>query len=75
MNDMKRELDNLVVWLQEKVSEANAKGVVFGLSGGIDSAVVAGIAKRAFPNDSMGVIMPIHSNPQDETDALMVPGV
>jgi NAD+ synthase len=72
MNDMKRELDNLVVWLQEKVSEANAKGVVFGLSGGIDSAVVAGIAKRAFPNDSMGVIMPIHSNPQDETDALMV---
>lgn len=69
---MKKELESLVAWLQDKVGEANAKGLVFGLSGGIDSAVVAGLAKRAFPKESMGVIMPIHSNPQDETDALMV---
>src|SRR5690554_366663 len=69
---MKKDLDNLVAWLQESVGKANAKGVVFGLSGGIDSAVVAGIAKKAFPKDSMGVIMPIHSNPRDEADAIIV---
>jgi len=72
VKDIKKDLDNLVAWLQESVGKANAKGVVFGLSGGIDSAVVAGIAKKAFPQDSMGVIMPIHSNPRDEADAIIV---
>ncbi len=72
VKDMKMELDNIVTWLQERVEEANAKGVVFGLSGGIDSAVVAGLAKKAFPQDSMGVIMPIYSNPKDESDALII---
>ncbi|MGM0396391.1 MAG: NAD(+) synthase [Bacillota bacterium] len=72
MNDMKKELENIVSWLQEKVEAANAKGIVLGLSGGVDSAVVAGLAKKAFPNDAMGVIMPINSNSRDEADALIV---
>lgn len=72
MTDMKKELDGIVEWMREVVQGANAKGIVFGLSGGIDSAVVAGLAKKAFPNDSMGIIMPIRSNPRDEADAHMV---
>ncbi|MDR7857159.1 NAD(+) synthase [Tissierella sp.] len=64
--------DELVNWLQEKVKEANAQGVVFGLSGGIDSAVIAGIAKRAFPHDSIGIIMPCHSDPIDEEHGVLV---
>lgn len=63
---------DLVIWLQEKVRDANAKGIVFGLSGGIDSAVMAGIGKLAFPNDSLGIIMPCHSNPIDEEHGILV---
>lgn len=63
---------DLVNWLQEKVRDANAKGIVFGLSGGIDSAVMAGIAKLAFPNDSLGIIMPCHSHPIDEEHGILV---
>ncbi|HAE91720.1 MAG TPA: NAD(+) synthase [Tissierella sp.] len=63
---------NLVKWLQEKVEEAGAKGLVFGLSGGIDSAVVAGLAKKAFPNNSLGIIMPCHSDSIDEEHGVLV---
>ena len=62
----------LVEWLQLNVKKANAKGVIFGLSGGIDSAVMAGLAKKAFPESSLGVMMPCHSNPIDEEHARLV---
>ncbi|NMA86649.1 MAG: NAD(+) synthase [Tissierellia bacterium] len=65
-------IDELVIWLRNKVNEAGGKGVVFGLSGGIDSAVVAGVSKLAFPDTSLGIIMPCHSNPIDEEHALLV---
>ena len=72
MNHVEQTIDQIVSWLQEKVREAGAKGLVFGLSGGIDSAVIAGLAKRAFPEDALGVIMPAHSNPEDEAHARLV---
>lgn len=59
-------------WITQQVEAANMRGVIFGLSGGIDSAVVAGLAKRAFPSNSLGVIMPCHSNPEDREHALLV---
>lgn len=62
----------LVSWLQKKVKNAGAKGVVFGLSGGIDSAVIAGIAKKAFPDNSLGIIMPCHSDNIDEEHGYLV---
>lgn len=65
-------IGKLVQWLQQKVKEAGMNGLIVGVSGGIDSAVVAHLIKRAFPNDSLGVIMPIKSNPQDAKDALSV---
>src|SRR5699024_12869972 len=37
--------------------------------GGLDSAVVANLIKRAFPNDSLGVIMPVKNNLVDVHDA------
>lgn len=59
-------------WMMKCVNDAGAKGIVVGLSGGIDSSVVAALAKMAFPADSLGVIMPCHSNPVDEEHAEML---
>lgn len=72
MTDMNIKIDKTVEWLRTKVKESNTKGLVVGVSGGIDSAVVAYLIKKAFPIDSMGVIMSIKSNPQDRLDALKV---
>lgn len=70
--DIEKNISSIVDWIKEKVEKAGGKGVVFGLSGGVDSAVAAGLAKLAYPNSSLGIIMPCHSNPQDEKDAKLV---
>ncbi|KUO61304.1 MAG: NAD(+) synthetase [Gracilibacter sp. BRH_c7a] len=67
-------IDVVVRWLQQKSEDAHTKGLVCGISGGVDSAVVAALCQKAFPNDSLGVIMPCHSNPVDREDALLVAG-
>lgn len=54
-------VQHLVKWLREQVSAAGARGVVFGLSGGVDSSVAAVIAKRAFPDNCLALLMPCHS--------------
>ncbi|MCG0275900.1 MAG: NAD(+) synthase [Thermosediminibacteraceae bacterium] len=64
--------DALVDWLKEKVEEAGARGAVFGLSGGIDSAVVGVLCKKAFNENCLGLILPCYSNPRDEEDAVKV---
>ncbi len=67
------ERQNIVVdWLRQKNQEAKTNGLVCGISGGVDSAVVAGLCKKAFPEASLGVIMPCKSNPADKEDALLV---
>lgn len=65
-------IDKTIQWLRDKVQEANCKGLVVGVSGGIDSAVVCNLIKRAYPNNSIGVIMSINSNLKDREDALKV---
>jgi len=72
MENIQEICDDIVKWLKDRVTEAKCKGVVFGLSGGIDSAVIAALAKRAFPNNSLGIIMPCHSSPIDEEHAKLV---
>ncbi len=72
MSTIEQRIEKTVEWLREKVKESNTKGLVVGVSGGIDSAVVTYLIKKAFPNDSMGVIMSIKSNPNDREDALKV---
>lgn len=53
---------HLVEWIQARVREAGVSGTVFGLSGGADSALVALLCKKAFPENSTGVLMPCHSS-------------
>lgn len=65
-------IDLTVEWLREKVKQSGTNGLIVGISGGIDSALVAFLIKKAFPENSMGVIMPCKSNPKDREDALKV---
>ena len=60
---------HLTDWIAAEVTAAGGSGAVFGLSGGIDSAVVAALAKAAFPHHTLGVLMPCYSDPQDAEDA------
>lgn len=62
----------IISWLREQMTTSGARGLIFGVSGGIDSAVVAGLATRAAPGRSLGVIMPCHSQPEDIRDAELV---
>ena len=42
-----------------------------GISGGVDSAVVACLIKKAFPNSSLGVILPIKNDMKDIEDGIL----
>jgi len=64
--------NKLVDWIRERVFAANKSGVVLGLSGGIDSAVVAALCKRAFPDTTTAAIMPCYSNKMDIVHAYKV---
>lgn len=72
MDKIDKVIDDLVKWMQDIVKNASANGIVFGLSGGIDSAVIAGLAKKAFGDNCLGLIMPIESNPEDQVHAKLV---
>jgi len=63
-------VQKLCIWMKDKVTEAKAKGIVFGLSGGLDSAVVAALSIRIFPQDTLAIIIPCHSIEVDINDAL-----
>jgi NAD+ synthase len=62
----------LTLWTRETVLAAGGKGVVLGISGGIDSSVAAVLCKRAFPEATLGVIMPCHSCDIDREHAELV---
>lgn len=64
--------EKIASWLKERAAAAKAEGFAFGLSGGIDSAVVARLCQMATPGHVLGVMLPCHSQPQDEEDALLV---
>jgi len=61
-------------FIQEKVETSNSNGVVIGLSGGIDSTVVAGLAVKALgANNVKGFVLPSTStSDEDLFDAELV---
>lgn len=60
--------DYLVRFLDDEVRKTGLKKVVLGLSGGIDSAVVAVLAHKAFGDDLLCVKMPSHYSSQSSLD-------
>lgn len=62
----------IVDWLRERLAQSGTGGFVVGLSGGVDSAVVARLCQMAAPANVLGVIMPCHGDAQDDADARLV---
>jgi NAD+ synthase len=62
--------DRISRWIRQEVERAGSAGVLVGLSGGIDSAVVAVLAKRAMGDHVLSLILPCHSLLEDEQDAV-----
>ena len=49
----------LTAWIADRVREAGGRGAIFGISGGIDSAVVCGLAAEALGLESqIGTVAP-----------------
>ena len=68
MRDYKKEFENRVAFVKELLAESGAKGIVYGNSGGKDSALVGIICKAACDN-TLGIIMPCSSKRNYELDA------
>ena len=65
--DVKKTKDDIVEFVQNKVSEANADGLVVGLSGGIDSTLAAFLACEAVGKDNVfGIVMPSTTTPTED---------
>jgi NAD+ synthase len=64
--------DTIAHWLRDRATAAGARGFVVGLSGGVDSALVARLCQIATPQRVIGVMLPCYSHPQDEADAKLV---
>ena len=70
---LEKYLDVIVKFMQEYKESAHAKGFVLGLSGGVDSSLVAALAKKAVGKENlMCIMMPIDSHPSDLNDAIEV---
>lgn len=62
-------MKEIIEFIQKTVKDANAKGVVIGISGGIDSAVVGELCVRALGKERVyGIILPSKFTPQDDID-------
>ncbi len=63
----------IVSWIKQQVKNSGAKGIVLGLSGGIDSAVVAALCKEAVGKSNLLVLfISCKSHQQDLNDAKLV---
>jgi len=74
MRDYKVETEKRVAFIRSQLEDAGAKGIVFGNSGGKDSALVGILCKMACEN-TVGLIMPCSSKcnyGDDLSDALLI---
>lgn len=57
-------------WIAEQVRRAGAQGAVFGLSGGVDSAVVGALCRKTLGRERVfGLLLPCHTEEPEMEDA------
>ncbi len=59
-------------WIKKQMDDAKAKGIVVGLSGGVDSACVAALSKLAVGDNVLGLFLSCQSDSLDEKFAHLV---
>lgn len=69
---MDKVADTIIGWTKEQVEDSDSKGAVIGLSGGLDSSVVAVLCKKAFPDSTLAILMPCFSTPKDMEHAKLL---
>ena len=73
MFNAKEQIDKIIKFIKKYYQDNNLGGVVIGISGGKDSAVVAGLFTKALgPENVIGVTLPCHSNDEDKEDAKLI---
>ncbi len=73
MFNAEKEVNNIIKFIRDYFKNNKLKGVVLGISGGKDSAVVAALFTKALGSENvLGVTLPCHSKEEDKTDALLV---
>ena len=60
---------DIAEWIRQQVTIAGARGLVAGLTGGLESAVVARLCGTAMPGRVICAITPCHSDPGSQEDA------
>ncbi len=61
----KKIISKIIYLLNKKVKESKKSGLIFGLSGGIDSACIGALAKLAYPNNCLALILPCQSSKEE----------
>ena len=63
----------IISWIKKIVKDSKAKGIVVGVSGGIDSAVVATLCRKALGKEKvLALILPCHSHKDDVVHARLL---
>lgn len=67
--NFQRTVDKLCVFIKNILVQSGAKGVVLGLSGGVDSSLTVALCVHALGKDRvLGLLMPASFTPQQDTD-------
>ena len=71
VNSLQKKIEKIEEFLYKETKRRGFNSVVFGLSGGIDSAVVGYFCNKIFKENARAFIMPSnYSNPQNTQDAI-----
>ena len=71
MTDYRALSREIEAWISGRISDSDTRGVVLGLSGGIDSGVTAALCARALGGEHvLCLALPCGSSEEDTTDAL-----
>lgn len=65
-------IEQIVKFLNDYLKKTNTKGFVFGVSGGIDSALIGAIMSKYFPNNHLALTMNIYNSQKDIDDGMLV---